>query len=326
MIPISILDLAQIPEGHDAKHSFEQSVRLAQFAETAGYKRIWFAEHHNMVGVASAATVVLISHIAAHTKSIRVGSGGIMLPNHAPLVVAEQFGTLATLYGDRIDLGVGRAPGTDQLTMRALRRGMNASENFPHDVLELIHLLGPIRENQQIIAVPGYDTEVPVWILGSSLFGAQLAAAYGLPYSFAAHFAPQALAEAQHLYRTSFEAVTEDAKPYFMPCIPVVVAETDEEAQHLFTTTLQIFTNMARNARGKMPAPIDNMDEYWAPHEAAQVQSMMRYAIVGSPRTVKEKFTEFTDKYKPDEVMISATIFDADKRMRSFELLAETLL
>ena len=326
MIPLSILDLAQIPEGKDASHAFTQSVRIAQFAETAGFTRMWFAEHHNMVGVASAATAVLIGHVASQTSTLRVGSGGIMLPNHAPLVVAEQFGTLATLYGDRIDLGLGRAPGTDPHTMRALRRDAISSENFPHDVLELIHLLGPVREDQKILAVPGFDTEVPIWILGSSLFGAQLAAAYGLPYSFAAHFAPQMLPQAMSVYRDGFTAVTEGAKPYFMPCIPVVVAGTDEEAQHLFTTTLQMFTNMARNTRGKMPAPIADMDAYWAPHEAAQVTSMMRYAIVGSPATVKDHFAKFVDAFSPDEVMVSTSIFDADKRMRSFELLAEALL
>lgn len=326
MIPLSILDLAQIPEGKDAKHAFEQSVRLAQFAESAGFTRMWFAEHHNMVGVASAATAVLIGHVASQTTTLRVGSGGIMLPNHAPLVVAEQFGTLATLYGNRIDLGLGRAPGTDPHTMRALRRDVTSSENFPHDVLELIHLLGPVREEQKILAVPGFGTEVPIWILGSSLFGAQLAAAYGLPYSFAAHFAPQMLPQAMSVYRDGFTAVTDGAKPYFMPCIPVVVADTDEEAQYLFTTTLQMFTNMARNTRGKMPAPIEDMDAYWAPHEAAQVTSMMRYAIVGSPATVKDHFAKFVDAFTPDEVMVSTSIFDADARMRSFELLAEALL
>lgn len=326
MIPLSILDLAQIPEGKDAAHAFAESVRLAKFAEEAGFARLWFAEHHNMVGVASAATVVLIGHIASQTSTLRVGSGGIMLPNHAPLIVAEQFGTLATLYGDRIDLGLGRAPGTDPVTMRALRRGATASENFPHDVLELIHLLGPVKEEQKILAVPGFGTEVPVWILGSSLFGAQLAAAYGLPYSFAAHFAPQMLPQAMSVYQDGFTAVTDGATPYFMPCIPVVVAETDEEAQFLFTTTLQLFTAMARNKRGKMPPPIPDMDAYWAPHEAAQVSSMMRYAIVGSPATVKDHFTKFVDAFEPNEVMVSTTVFDADKRLRSFELLAETML
>lgn len=326
MIPLSILELAQIPEGKDAKFALDQSVRLAQFAEAAGYTRMWFAEHHNMVGIASAATSVVIGHVASHTNTLRLGSGGIMLPNHSPIVIAEQFGTLATLYGDRIDLGLGRAPGTDPLTMRALRRNQAANEAFPHDVLELIHLLGPLKENQQVRAVPGYGTEVPVWILGSSLFGAQLAAAYGLPYSFAAHFAPHALAEASHLYRSNFAPHAEGDTPYFMPCIPVIVAETDEEAEYLFTTTLQIFTNMARNARGKMPPPIDDMDAYWAPHEAAQVTGMMRYAIVGSKETVKQRYDEFVEKFTPDEVMVATTVFDADKRLRSFELLAEALL
>lgn len=275
MPPFSVLDLAFIPEGQTAADALRNSVDLARHAEKWGYRRFWLAEHHNMTGIASAATAVVIGHVAAHTSTIRVGAGGVMLPNHSPLVIAEQFGTLETLFPGRIDLGLGRAPGTDQRTLRALRRDPSAADNFPQDVLELQALLGPVAEGQVIQAVPGHDTNVPLWILGSSLYGAQLAAALGLPYAFASHFAPAALHEAIALYRERFKPSAQLDRPHVMVAVNVIAADTDAEAKRLFTTPQQQFVNLIRGVRGKMRPPIDDIESYWQPHEKAHVSAML---------------------------------------------------
>ncbi|HEV8312716.1 MAG TPA: LLM class flavin-dependent oxidoreductase, partial [Burkholderiaceae bacterium] len=286
-IPLSILDLSPIVEGGDAAQALRNTLDLARHAERLGYMRYWLAEHHNMDGVASSATAVLIGYVAAGTCTIRVGSGGVMLPNHAPLVIAEQFGTLESLYPGRIDLGLGRAPGTDQLTMRALRRDPHAADSFVDDVQELQALFEPVREGQTIRAVPGAGLRVPLWILGSSLFGAQLAAALGLPYAFASHFAPAALHQALQVYRGSFKPSAQLQKPHAMVGLNVIAAETDEEARRLFTSQQQAFTNMVRNRRGQFPPPIDDIDSYWTPVEKHHAAGMLACSIVGSTETVR---------------------------------------
>ena len=263
MVQLSVLDLAYIGEGFTPADALANALDLAQHAEAAGFARFWLAEHHNLAGIASAATAVCICHVAGGTRTIRIGAGGIMLPNHSPMVIAEQFGTLATLFPGRIDLGLGRAPGTDQRTLRALRRGPDSSEYFPQDVVELRTLLGPSEENQTIHAIPGEDTNVPLWILGSSLFGAELAAILGLPYVFASHFAPQALMQAVSIYRDRFEPSAQLAKPYVMVGCNVIVADTEEEARRLFTTPQQQFTHMVRGTRGRLPPPVDDIENFW---------------------------------------------------------------
>jgi luciferase family oxidoreductase group 1 len=326
VIPYSLLDLAPIVAGGSAAQSLGHSLDLARHAEDWGYRRYWLAEHHNMPGIASSATAVVIGHIASGTKTLRVGAGGVMLPNHAPLIIAEQFGTLASLYPGRIDLGLGRAPGTDQLTARALRRDVNAAaENFPDDVVELQALLGPAEPGQYIHAVPGVGTNVPLWILGSSLYGAQLAALIGLPYSFASHFAPDALMPALAIYRERFKPSAEAATPYAMPALQVVAADSDAEAQHLFTSTQQAFANMQRNARGPLPAPIDDIDSYWSPAEKTRASHMLTYAVVGSPETVRRGLKKFIELTAADEVMIAGQVFDHAARLRSFEIVAEAM-
>jgi luciferase family oxidoreductase group 1 len=287
MTRLSVLDLAPVPQGGTPRDALHRARNLAQHAERLGYQRFWLAEHHNMVGIASAATSVAIGYVAEGTSTIRVGAGGIMLPNHAPLVIAEQFGTLASLYPDRIDLGVGRAPGTDQRTLRALRRDPSSSDRFPQDVMELQALLGPLQPGQMIQAVPGTGLQVPIWILGSSLFGAQLAAALGLPYAFASHFAPDALLQALQVYRAGFQPSAQLKQPHAMVGVNVIVADTDAEAQRLFTSMQQSFTRMFRNARGQMPPPIDDIEAFWTPGEKAQVMNMLGCSFVGSPNTVK---------------------------------------
>ena len=276
-----------------------------------------------MKGIASAATSVVIGHLAAGTSKIRVGAGGIMLPNHSPLVIAEQFGTLEALYPGRIDLGLGRAPGTDQLTVRALRRDWSSADEFPQDVLELQALLGPPQPDQRIFAVPGTDSNVPLWILGSSLYGAQLAAMLGLPYAFASHFAPAALLQALQVYRETFKPSAQQATPYAMAGLHVVAADTDEEAKRLFTSTQQQFTNMVRNRRGKLQPPIDDIDSYWTPQEKVQAESMMTYAIHGSPATVRRGLEAFVARTRADELMVVSAIYDHAARVRSYEILAE---
>ncbi len=326
MIPFSVLDLSPIVAGGSAGQSLANTLDLARHAERLGFNRYWLAEHHNMPGIASAATAVVIAHVAAGTSTIRVGSGGIMLPNHSPLVIAEQFGTLESLHPGRIDLGLGRAPGTDHFTAQALRRDVNAAaEHFPDDVLELQTLLGDPQPGQHIHAVPGTGTHVPLWILGSSLYGAQLAAMLGLPYSFASHFAPDALTPALEIYRERFAPSPQLDKPYAMPALQVVAADTDAEALRLFTSTQQAFANMQRNARGPLPAPIDDIEAYWSPAERARAMHMLTYAVVGSPEKVREGLRRFIELTAADEVMIAGQIHDHAARVRSFEIVAEAM-
>ncbi|MDB5051224.1 MAG: class flavin-dependent oxidoreductase [Fibrobacteres bacterium] len=323
MVPLSILDLVPIKEDTTPGQALRQSLELAKHAERLGYNRYWVAEHHNMIGIGSAATSVVIGFLAGGTSTLRVGSGGIMLPNHSPMVIAEQFGTLASLYPGRIDLGVGRAPGTDMSTMRALRRNANHAENFPQDVRELQALLAPVESGQTLQAVPGGGTEVPIWILGSSLFGAQLAAAFGLPYAFASHFAPDACLQALELYRAGFRPSAQLRKPYAMIGVNVVAADTDAEARRLFTSPQQAFTNILRDTRGYCPPPIDSIEEYWSPSEKAQVSRMLEYSVVGSAAAVREGLRQLVAKTGADELMVTAHLHDPAARMRSYAILAE---
>jgi len=322
MIPFSVLDLAPIARGNSAGDALRNALSLARHAEKLGYNRYWLAEHHNMVGIASAATAVAIAHVAAGTSTIRVGSGGIMLPNHSPLVIAEQFGTLEALHPGRIDLGLGRAPGTDQRTLRALRRDPEAAENFPQDVLELQAYFGPLQPGQAVQAVPGTGLNVPLWILGSSLFGAQLAAMLGLPFGFASHFAPDALMQALEIYRSRFRPSAQLQKPHAMVGISAVVADTDAEARYLFTSHQQSFANIFRGTRGQLPPPIDDIEAYWSPMEKQEASRMLGCAFVGSPDTVRRDLQAFIARTGADELMVAGSVFDHDKRLRSFELLA----
>jgi len=325
MIQLSVLDLAYIGESFSPADALANALDLAQRAEAAGFKRFWLAEHHNLAGIASAATAVCICYVAGGTKTIRVGAGGIMLPNHSPMVIAEQFGTLATLFPDRIDLGLGRAPGTDQRTLQALRRGPNASEYFPDDVIELQTLLGPPQENQSIHAIPGEDTNVPLWILGSSLYGAQLAAMLGLPYAFASHFAPQAMLEAVSIYRERFKPSTQLSKPHVMIGCNIIVSDTEDEARKLFTSSQQQFTRMVRGTRGQLPPPVDDIESFWSPAEKEQVASMLACSFHGSPATIKEKLVPLIKATGANELMVAAAIWDHPARVRSFELLAQAM-
>ena len=322
MIPLSVLDLAPIVEGQTAAHALRNSLDLARHAERLGYTRYWVAEHHNMQGIASAATSVVIGYLAGGTTRIRVGAGGIMLPNHSPLVIAEQFGTLEALYPGRIDLALGRAPGTDQRTARALRRDWSDPEQFPRDVLELQALLGPVEPGQAIVAVPGAGSQVPLWILGSSLYGAQLAAALGLPYAFASHFAPDALHAALADYRSGFQPSAQLERPYAMAGVNVFAADTDREAQRLFTSAQQQFTNMVRNRRGKLQPPLDDIESYWTPPEKAHVCGMLKYSFVGSPPPCAAGWRNSSSSTGVDELMVVSAIFDHAARLRSYELLA----
>jgi luciferase family oxidoreductase group 1 len=326
MVELAVLDLAPVSEGKTPADAFINARDLAQHVESWGYKRYWVAEHHNMVGIASAATSVVIGYIAGSTSKIRIGAGGIMLPNHSPMIIAEQFGTLESLYPGRIDLGLGRAPGTDQQTWRALRRDAQASEHFPQDVIELQALLGPVRPGQTIQAVPGGGLNVPLWILGSSLFGAQLAAILGLPYAFASHFAPDALYDALNVYRTRFEPSAQSTKPYVMAGANVIVAETDAEAHHLFSSIQQRFTDMFRRDRGYLKPPIDDIESYWSPAEKAQASRMLSCSFVGSPKTVESALKQFINKTGIDELMVSSAIYNHAARLRSYELLAKLRL
>ena len=299
------------------------SLDLAQHVERWGYRRFWLAEHHNATGIASAATAVLIAHVAAGTSTIRVGAGGIMLPNHAPLVIAEQFGTLEALHPGRIDLGLGRAPGTDQLTMLALRRGDHpGSDTFPQDVQELQFLLGDAQPGQAIRAIPGLGSRVPLWILGSSLYGAQLAAALGLPYAFASHFAPDALLPALEVYRERFQPSHQLQEPYALVACNVICADDDAEARRLFTSVQRSFTNILRGRRGQLPPPIDDIDAYWTPEEKAQAGRMLKRSFVGSPVTVGAGLRDFVAETGADELIVAAAIHDHEARLRSYELLA----
>ena len=320
---LSVLDLAPVPRGATPADALRHTLDLAQHAERWGYRRYWLAEHHNMVGIASAATAVVIGYVAGGTRTIRVGAGGIMLPNHAPLVIAEQFGTLESLYPGRIDLGLGRAPGTDQLTLRALRRAPASADDFPQDVLELQALLATPEPGQRVQAVPGAGLNVPLWILGSSLFGAQLAATLGLPYAFASHFAPAALMQALQVYRGSFTPSRQLARPYAMVGVNVFAADTDAEARRLFTSAQQQFTNLVRGTRGQLPPPIDDIESYWSPMEKEQASSMLACSFVGSPETIRRGIETITARTGADELMVASAIYDHSARLRSYEILAE---
>lgn len=323
-IPFSVLDLAPILAGSDAAQAFRNTLDLAQHAERWGYHRYWLAEHHNMPGVASAATAVVIGYVAAGTSTIRVGSGGVMLPNHAPLVIAEQFGTLESLYLGRIDLGLGRAPGTDMLTARALRRSnLGSGDSFPSDVQELQAYFRAAVPGQAIRAVPGAGLNISIWLLGSSLFSAQLAAALGLPFAFASHFAPDFLLDAITVYRDQFQPSEALAQPHVMPCITVIAAETDTEAQRLVTSLQQQFVNLRRGRPGPLQPPVDTMEGRWTPTEQAGVEHALRYALVGSPETVRHGLAAFIALTNADELMVTAQVFDHAARLRSFEILAE---
>ena len=325
MVNLSVLDLAYIGEGFTPVDALHNALDLARHAEAAGYGRFWLAEHHNLAGIASAATSVCICHVAGGTKTIRVGAGGIMLPNHSPMVIAEQFGTLATLFPERIDLGLGRAPGTDQRTLMALRRGPESSENFPQDVLELQALLGPSQENQFLHAIPGEDTNVPLWILGSSLYGAQLAGMLGIPYAFASHFAPQALTQAISVYRERFEPSKQLDKPYVMVGCNVIVADTEEEAKRLFTSPQQNFTRMVRGTRGQLPPPIDDIEAFWSPAEKHHAAGMLACSFHGTKDSIKDKLAPMIEETGADELMVAAAVWDHKARVHSFELLAEAM-
>jgi len=320
---LSILDLAPVVEGCEPRDALLHSLDLAQHAERWGYTRFWLAEHHNMIGIASAATSVALCFVGSGTKTIRIGSGGIMLPNHAPLVIAEQFGTLESLFPGRIDLGLGRAPGTDQATVRALRRLPENAENFPQDVRELQALLAEPEPGQAVKAVPGAGLKIPLWILGSSTFGAQMAAVMGLPYAFASHFAPDALLQALAAYHQRFRASEQLERPYTMACVNIICADTDREAQRLFTSVQQAFTNMMRNRRGKLQPPIDDIETYWSGSEKAQAQHMLTYSFVGSPDRVRKGLKEFVKETRVDELMATGMVFDHAARLRSFELLRD---
>jgi luciferase family oxidoreductase group 1 len=321
--PLSVLDLVPVQQGSTPAQALRMSLSLAQHAEQLGYTRYWVAEHHNMTGIASAATSVVIGFLAQGTSKIRVGAGGIMLPNHSPLVIAEQFGTLASLFPGRIDCGLGRAPGTDQVTARALRRDPRVAENFPQDVQELQALFRPVSPGQAVQAVPGAGLEVPVWILGSSTYGAQLAAALGLPYAFASHFAPDALTEAMALYRNLFKPSAQLDRPYAMAGVNVVVADTDAEAKRLFTSHQQSFANLRRGRPGPQQPPIADIDAYWSPAEKQMADNMLACSIVGSPETVRDGLERFVGFSGADELMVVSAIFDPQARRKSYSLLAE---
>jgi luciferase family oxidoreductase group 1 len=323
MIPFSILDLSPINENGDAAQSFRNTLDLAQHAERWGYRRYWLAEHHGMPGIASAATSVLIGYVAGGTSTIRVGAGGIMLPNHSPLVIAEQFGTLESLYPDRIDLGLGRAPGSDQLTARALRRNLASdADQFPQDVVELMDYFSATQRHA-VSAVPGAGLHVPVWILGSSLFGAQLAAALGLPYAFASHFAPAQMMQAIALYRSSFKPSAQLKKPYVMLGYNVFAADTDEAAQFLATSMQQAFVNLRSGHPKRLPPPIRDYMNLIGPQERALLDQVLSCAAIGSRDTVKEKLKDFIEQTAADELMITSQIFDHAARLRSYEITAE---
>jgi luciferase family oxidoreductase group 1 len=323
MTTLSILDLVRVTQETDAKGALNNARDVALHAEGWGYNRLWVAEHHNMPGIASAATSIVLAHIAEGTTRIRVGAGGIMLPNHAPYVIAEQFGTLARLFPGRVDLGLGRAPGTDQMTLRALRRTPDAADNFPQDVLELQAFLAPAGPNQRIQAVPAAGTEVPLWILGSSNFGAMVAAELGLPYAFASHFAPEHLLAALDIYRARFKPSEQLDRPYTMVGVNIIAAESDDAARRLATTQQMSFTNLLRGARGVSQPPIDDIETYWSQTEKLQAQRMLARSIIGSARTVRAGIDALVAETKADELIVVSDIYDHRARLRSFELIAE---
>ncbi len=325
MVPISILDLAPVTEGSDARRAFSNMVELARLAEHAGYRRYWLAEHHNMPGIASAATSVLIGHVAGATTTLRVGAGGIMLPNHAPLQVAEQFGTLGSLFPGRIDLGLGRAPGTDRAAAHALRRYYQGAEEFPADVIELLQYFEPEQPGQAVRAVPGSGVEVEAWILGSSMFGAQLAARLGLPYAFASHFAPEMLEPALAAYRGSFRPSPRLAQPHVMLALNVVVADSDVEARRLFTSQQLGFINLRRGRAGLVQPPVEDITAVSTAEELAGVDRALACAVVGAPAAVARGVADFVARHRPDELMLTANVFDHAARLRSFDMAARVL-
>ncbi|WP_269790710.1 LLM class flavin-dependent oxidoreductase [Stenotrophomonas sp. Iso1] len=320
MIPLSVLDLAPVCEGSSPRQAFGNMLDLAQHAERWGYRRFWLAEHHNMPGIASAATSVLIGHVAGGTSTIRVGAGGIMLPNHSPLQVAEQFGTLASLYPGRIDLGLGRAPGTDHATARALRRYFDSADQFPQDVTELLHYFAPAQPGQSVQAVPGAGVDVPVWLLGSSLFSARLSAAMGLSFAFASHFAPDSMDEALALYRRDFKPSEHLREPYAILALNVVASESEAESRRLFTTQQQSFVNLRRGRPGQIPPPVEDIEAFWEPHEKSGVERALACTVLGDPAQVAEGLQAFAQRHRPDEMLLTANIFDHAARLRSFEL------
>ncbi len=323
MIPLSVLDLAPIVEGGDAAQALRNSLDLAQHAEQWGFNRFWLAEHHSMPGIASAATSVVIAHVAGGTSTIRVGAGGIMLPNHSPLVIAEQFGTLAALFPGRIDLGLGRAPGSDQITVRALRRSPASAETFPEDVAELMVYFKTPMPGQVVQAVPGGGLEVPIWILGSSLFGAQLAAHMGLPFAFASHFAPGLMHQAIELYRVGFRPSEQLDRPYVMLGVNLIAADSDDEARVLFTSLQQAFLNLRRGRPGRLPPPDPDFEARLAPFERSMLDQVLAYAVVGSHETVRQGIEKFIASTGADELMLTAQIFDHAARLRSYEIVSE---
>ncbi|MDR3003708.1 MAG: LLM class flavin-dependent oxidoreductase [Acidovorax sp.] len=323
---LSMLDLVAVREGGTVRQALDIALATARKAEELGFARYWLAEHHNMPGIASSATAVLISHIAAGTSSIRVGSGGIMLPNHAPLVVAEAFGTLAELYPGRIDLGLGRAPGTDGATMRALRRDrVESEEDFPRDVGELQHLLGPVQDGQRIVAMPGANTKVPIWLLGSSLFSAQLAAAKGLPYAFASHFAPRMLHQAIALYRQLFQPSAQLAKPYVIVGVPVIAAPSDAEAEFLASSTYQRVLGIITGQRGRLQPPVDNYMALLGHQEKAAIHDFLAMGVVGGPESVRAGLQAIAQATQADEFMLVSDVYDPLLRLRSLELTAQAM-
>lgn len=323
-ISFSVLDLATIKAGKTVADTFNQSVDLAQNVEKRGFKRYWLAEHHSMESIASSATSVLIGHIAGHTSSIRVGSGGIMLPNHSPLVIAEQFGTLESLYPGRIDLGIGRAPGSDQVTARALRRSVVEGPNdFPESLIELKRYFSAENRSSKVRAIPGEGLDIPIWLLGSSTYSAQLSAMLGLPFAFASHFAPTYLEDALELYRTNFRPSANLSTPYALACVNVMAADSDEEAERLTTSLYQLAINIIHQTSRPLQPPVNNMDAVWDDYEKAAILQMMKYTFIGSPSTIKEKLQGFLDKTGVDEIMVTSHIYDHKARLRSYEILAD---
>ncbi|KYD05896.1 LLM class flavin-dependent oxidoreductase [Heyndrickxia sporothermodurans] len=325
-IPVSVLNLAPIRDGQTTKQAIDSMVDLAQAVEKMGYKRYWIAEHHNSPTLVSSATSILIKHTLEHTESIRVGSGGVMLPNHSPLVVAEQFGTMETIYPNRLDLGLGRAPGTDMLTASALRRSKNDTVyTFPEDIKEILTYFGPEDQQSYVRAYPGVDTNIPLYILGSSTDSAHLAASMGLPYVFASHFAPKQMEAAISIYRKRFQPSKYLDKPYMMVCLNVIAAETDEEAALLSTSMQQFFLNVVRGTKIPMQPPVDNMDKLWNPMEREMIESMSNMTFMGSKDTITKQITDFQDKYNVNEIMAVSYIYDPDKQKRSYEIFKEVV-
>jgi luciferase family oxidoreductase group 1 len=324
MIPFSVLDLSPITMGSDAGRSLRNTLDLAQHAERWGYRRYWLAEHHSMPGIASAATSVVICHVASGTHSIRVGAGGIMLPNHSPLVIAEQFGTLEALFPGRIDLGLGRAPGSDQAAARALRRNLATNpDEFPQDVIELLHYFAPANGEQRVMAVPGIGLKVPLWILGSSLFGAQVAAALGLPFAFASHFAPAMMMQAVEIYRSRFRPSTQLDRPYLMLGFNIFAADSDAQAQFLATSMKQAFVNLRSGNPTQLPPPVDGYENRLPPAATTMLAEVLSCSAIGSPETVRKSLVAFIERTKPDELMMTSQIFDHSARLRSYEIAAE---